>query len=126
MPKQEKDEAIAQIQMLRQERDQAVARCRTLNQENEQLQAQVLRQERDQGAAQIQMLRRERDQAVAQAQTLKQENDQLQTMMSLTRSRLNEILVLGSGSSNQPEEDEDTLEPPAEGSPATPVRDLAP
>jgi len=51
------------------------------------------------------VLRQERDQAIAQFQSLTQENEQLRAMISLTRSRLNEILVMAS--SKQLEEDED-------------------
>jgi hypothetical protein len=74
MLKQEKDEAIAQSQMLKQEKDEAIA--------------------------QSQMLKQEKGEAIAQSQTFKQENEQLKGLMALTESKLDEILVMGSASTN--------------------------
>jgi uncharacterized coiled-coil DUF342 family protein len=83
------DEAVALIKLLQQEKDEAIA------------QSQMLKQEKDEAIAQSQMLRQEKDEAIAQSQTFKQENAQLKGLMALTESKLDEILVMGSASTNQ-------------------------
>ena len=83
------DEAVALIKLLQQEKDEAIA------------QSQTFKQEKDEAIAQSQTLRQEKDEAIAQSQTFKQENEQLKGLMALTESKLDEILVMGSASTNQ-------------------------
>jgi uncharacterized coiled-coil DUF342 family protein len=83
------DEAVALIKLLQQEKDEAIA------------QSQTFKQERDEAIAQSQTLRQEKDEAIAQSQTFKQENEQMKGLMALTESKLDEILVMGSASTNQ-------------------------
>ena len=73
------------------------------------VQAEVLSRERDEAIARALELRKERNEIVAQCQTLKEENGQLRAMITLTQSRLNEILTLGSGPWNQPSEEASTV-----------------
>jgi hypothetical protein len=52
----------------------------------------------------IKQLQQEKDQAIALSQQLQQENEQMKALMALTESKLDEMLVVGSVSGNQPRE----------------------
>ena len=83
------DEAVALIKLLHQDKDEAIA------------QSQTFKQQKDEAIAQSQMLKQEKDAAIAQSQMFKQENEQLKRLMAITESKLDEILVMGSASTNQ-------------------------